>query len=96
MHEVAERWPPEVAGVDSAVLETLVVPRLAGAEWSYRHDAAATAAMVDKGAADAAFLLRPVTVAQTRAAALAGARMPQKTTFFWPKPRTGMVFRSLD
>jgi len=37
-----------------------------------------------------------VTVAQTRAAALDGARMPQKTTFFWPKPRTGMVFRTLD
>ena len=25
-----------------------------------------------------------------------GARMPQKTTFFSPKPRTGMVFRALD
>jgi hypothetical protein len=23
-------------------------------------------------------------------------RMPEKTTFFAPKPRTGMVFRSLD
>jgi uncharacterized protein (DUF1015 family) len=22
--------------------------------------------------------------------------MPEKTTFFSPKPRTGMVFRSLD
>jgi uncharacterized protein (DUF1015 family) len=37
-----------------------------------------------------------VSVAQTRAVATAGERMPQKTTFFWPKPRTGMVFRSLD
>jgi uncharacterized protein (DUF1015 family) len=51
---------------------------------------------VEKGAADAAVLLRPVTVAQIRAAAFAGARMPEKTTFFSPKPRTGMVFRSLD
>ena len=31
-----------------------------------------------------------------RAAAAAGVRMPQKTTFFAPKPRTGMVFRTLD
>ena len=23
-------------------------------------------------------------------------RMPPKTTFFWPKPRTGIVFRSLE
>jgi uncharacterized protein (DUF1015 family) len=41
-------------------------------------------------------LLRPVTVAQIRAAAFAGVRMPEKTTFFSPKPRTGMVFRRLD
>ena len=32
----------------------------------------------------------------TRAAAVDRVRMPQKTTFFWPKPRTGMVFRTLD
>jgi hypothetical protein len=41
-------------------------------------------------------LLRAVTVDQIRAAAAAGIRMPEKTTFFAPKPRTGMVFRSLD
>jgi hypothetical protein len=46
--------------------------------------------------ATAALLCTPVSVAQTRAAALAGVRMPQKTTFFSPKPRTGMVFRTLD
>jgi uncharacterized protein (DUF1015 family) len=54
------------------------------------------AALVEKGVADAAVLLRPVTVAQIRGAAFAGVRMPEKTTFFSPKPRTGMVFRSLD
>jgi uncharacterized protein (DUF1015 family) len=26
----------------------------------------------------------------------AGARMPPKTTFFSPKPLTGLVFRSLE
>ena len=44
----------------------------------------------------AAVLLRPVDVDTIRAAAAAGVRMPEKTTFFSPKPRTGMVFRSLD
>jgi uncharacterized protein (DUF1015 family) len=37
-----------------------------------------------------------VTVEQIRAVAFAGERMPQKTTFFHPKPRTGIVFRCLD
>ena len=38
-------------------------------------------------------LLRPATVTQIRAVADARKRMPPKTTFFWPKPRTGLVFR---
>jgi uncharacterized protein (DUF1015 family) len=52
--------------------------------------------MVDKGTADLAVLLRPVTVPQIRAAAFARLRMPEKTSYFAPKPRTGMVFRRLD
>jgi len=62
----------------------------------YRSDAAVVAALVEKGVAEAAVLLRPVTVAQIRAAAFARLRMPEKTTYFYPKPRTGMVFRRLD
>jgi uncharacterized protein (DUF1015 family) len=37
-----------------------------------------------------------VGVDAIRAAADARVLMPEKTTFFAPKPRTGMVFRSLD
>ena len=43
----------------------------------------------------AGILLRPATVTQIAAAAHAGRRMPAKTTFFYPKPRTGLVFRLL-
>jgi uncharacterized protein (DUF1015 family) len=82
--------------VDAGVVEDEIVPRLPEATWQYRHDAQAVAALVDKGAASAAVLCSPVSVAQTRAVATARERMPQKTTFFWPKPRTGMVFRTLD
>jgi uncharacterized protein (DUF1015 family) len=31
-----------------------------------------------------------------RAACLAGETMPQKSTYFYPKLLTGLVFRSLD
>ena len=37
----------------------------------------------------------PVTVDQIGAVGRGGVRMPAKTTFFWPKPRTGMVVREL-
>jgi len=87
---------PAVAATDAAVIEALVVPRLSNATWQYRHDAQGVAALVDKRVATAAILCSPVSVAGTRAAAVDRVRMPQKTTFFWPKPRSGMVFRTLD
>jgi len=34
-------------------------------------------------------------VAQIRATAGEGALMPPKSTFFWPKLRTGLLFRDL-
>jgi uncharacterized protein (DUF1015 family) len=83
-----------------AVLFNVMLNRIAASvqipEVDFRNDALAVSAMVEKGAADAAVLLRAPTVDQIAAVADAGARMPPKTTFFWPKPLTGLVFRSLD
>jgi uncharacterized protein (DUF1015 family) len=62
---------------------------------TYHHDAATLAAAVSDGATGA-ILLRPATVDQIRHVAETRTRMPAKTTFFWPKPRSGMVFRPLD
>ena len=88
--------PPEARGADAAVFEVAVMPLLGDVHLEYRSDARAVADVVRRGDAAAAFLLRPVRVAEIRAACSAGVRMPQKTTFFAPKPRTGLVFRSLD
>jgi uncharacterized protein (DUF1015 family) len=52
-------------------------------------------AAVDAGEA-IGVVLRPATVAQIAATAHGGERMPPKTTYFWPKPRTGFVFRPVD
>jgi uncharacterized protein (DUF1015 family) len=90
--------PAELHDVDAARFDAGLRPALdaAGVTLTYRNDAATCAAHVEKGAADASVLLQPVTVETIRAAAAAGIRMPEKTTFFAPKPRTGMVFRDLD
>ena len=87
--------PAPLRGVDSARAD-VVLDALPRDVLAYRDDAVTVAAAVGKGAASAAVLLRPVAVDTIRAAATAGVRMPEKTTFFAPKPRTGMVFRSLD
>jgi len=60
----------------------------------FQHGIDHVQAAVTKGDASAGILLRPATVAQIEANAHAGHRMPAKTTFFHPKPRTGVVFRS--
>jgi uncharacterized protein (DUF1015 family) len=62
---------------------------------TYQHGWDLATAAVTKGEADAAVLLRPATVAQIAEVGRARERMPPKTTFFWPKPRTGMVFRQV-
>jgi uncharacterized protein (DUF1015 family) len=47
---------------------------------------------VDRGEATAAFLLEPVTVEQVARFAHAGETMPQKSTFFYPKLTSGLLF----
>lgn len=88
--------PTALHGVGAADFDALVRPALDGATLTYRNDAGDCAAIVARGDADAAVLLTPVSVAAIRDAGRAGVRMPEKTTFFWPKPRTGMVMRRLD
>ena len=87
--------PEPVRGIDAARLE-VALARCGPFELGYHAGARAAAAQVAKGAAGAAILLRPPSVAEIDAAAEAGVRMPEKTSYFWPKPRTGLVFRALD
>jgi uncharacterized protein (DUF1015 family) len=61
----------------------------------YQHGVDHVRAAVASGEAQAGVLLRPATVAQIVDIAHGGERMPPKTTFFAPKPRTGVVFRDL-
>ncbi len=62
---------------------------------TYQHGTDKVLTAVRKGATDAAALLRPATVAQITATAHERGRMPPKTTYFFPKPRTGFVFRQM-
>ena len=62
----------------------------------FQHGVDNVVRAVERGDAQAGVLLRPATVKQITAIARGGERMPPKTTFFHPKPRTGVVFRSLS
>ena len=85
----SDELEPDTAILDAA-LATLPDHAL-----TFEHSLDSVMTQVAAGKASAAVLLRPVDVHQIARAALAGRRMPTKTTFFHPKPRTGMVFRRL-
>jgi uncharacterized protein (DUF1015 family) len=63
---------------------------------SYTPDAAGAIAAVDRGDADVAFLLRGPRVEDVFAVARRGERMPPKSTYFFPKPLSGLLFHPVQ
>jgi uncharacterized protein (DUF1015 family) len=88
---------PEAAGasLDSSMV-ALVIAELPDHELEFSYSWQDAAEAISSDRAQAAVLLRPATVAQISEWAHANKRMPPKTTYFHPKPRTGMVFRPLS
>jgi uncharacterized protein (DUF1015 family) len=92
LHTVAELdgEPPTVVALHRSVL--------AGRDddlW-FTPDAVEAEASVRAGDAVAAMVLPPTSGARIREIVERGERLPKKSTYFWPKPRTGMVIRPFD
>jgi uncharacterized protein (DUF1015 family) len=97
--------PDAYRHLDAVILETLVLGRILGMTEddiaakrgiAYAKGADEARGAVASGEADAAFLLRPTPVAQVREVAAAGETMPPKSTYFFPKVPTGIVFNPLS
>jgi uncharacterized protein (DUF1015 family) len=63
---------------------------------AYESDLAQAVRQVDGGAFASLVILRPARFAEVAAVAAGGEVLPQKTTYFYPKPRDGLVLRPLD
>ena len=50
------------------------------------------ARLLEDGSYDVAFILRPIPVDQVRAICESDENMPPKSTYFYPKVLTGLVF----
>jgi uncharacterized protein (DUF1015 family) len=85
---------PDLDDLDSARLAAALA-QVGPHELTYQHGTDRAQAAAVSGAADWAVLIRPVTVTAIEDNAHSGKRMPPKSTFFYPKPRTGIVFRPL-
>ena len=90
VHRVArlEGAPPAVCALHEQVL--------GDAPLRFVPDAAAAEEAVHLGESPAAYFLPPTHVGRIREVIEAGGTMPQKSTYFWPKPRTGMIIRPFD
>ena len=63
---------------------------------SFQHGVAEVVEALSHQQANAAILIRPVSVAEIKRTATEGILMPPKSTFFTPKLRTGFVIRELN
>jgi uncharacterized protein (DUF1015 family) len=91
--------------LDTGVLETLLLKDALGLTDDdishfkglfYARDTADALAVVRAGEYDAAFLMRPTPIEQVREVAAEGENMPPKSTYFFPKLLTGLLFNPLS
>jgi uncharacterized protein (DUF1015 family) len=100
-----EGMPEPYRGLDTAVLEAIVlkgalgmseddISHLEGLSYSKSFDDALDA--VESGRCDAGFFMRGTPVEQVGEVAQAGVSMPPKSTYFYPKIPTGLIFNLLQ
>jgi uncharacterized protein (DUF1015 family) len=89
-----EAYEAANSDLDSSLV-ALALLEFPDAATSHRHSWQEAIESIRNGDAQAAVLLRPPTVAQIAEWAHDRRRMPPKTSYFSPKPRTGMVIRPL-
>jgi uncharacterized protein (DUF1015 family) len=96
-----EGKPEAYRRLDAAILETLVLKGvarmneddiLAKRGVGYAKSVEDSLALLEDGSYDVAFILRPIPVDQVRAICESDENMPPKSTYFFPKVPTGLVF----
>jgi uncharacterized protein (DUF1015 family) len=102
--EALPNMPEPYRRLDTAVLEAVVLRGALGMSeddishlrgLDYSKDLADAVERVESGAADCAFYMRATPVEQVREVAATGESMPPKSTYFYPKVPTGLLFNPL-
>jgi uncharacterized protein (DUF1015 family) len=108
MDSAASNMSPPSKALDVSVLHKLILEKLLGIDEKklalggnieYVKDTnnavEESIAKVDKGQKQIAFFMNPVTMQQLKMVTDVGERMPQKTTYFYPKVNTGLTINKL-
>ena len=98
-------WPKLLQTLDTVQLTSLVFQEVLGMTeddlddesiLSYSHQAHSAIERVNSGQAEMAVLHNPTRIDQILKVAGSGNTMPRKSTFFYPKVLTGLVFNPLN
>ena len=92
-------------GLDVSVLHSLILERVLGIDaenmakqinLTYTRSFEEAMDSVREKKSQCAFILNPTRVTEIRDVAAAGEKMPQKSTYFYPKLITGLVMNKMD
>jgi uncharacterized protein (DUF1015 family) len=92
---VYRRGESRVLVTDASQLDVSAVEPLIRGTVGYTPRAEEAVESVDRGEAGAALLLRAPTIEQVREVVLRGETLPQKSTYFYPKLPSGLLFLPL-
>jgi uncharacterized protein (DUF1015 family) len=105
LDRILDARPEAYRRLDTVILETLVLKGILGMDEEdiaakrgigYAKSVADSLSLLEDGSYEVAFLLRPTPVAQVREVAAAGETMPPKSTYFFPKLLSGLLFNPLS
>jgi uncharacterized protein (DUF1015 family) len=105
LHRLAKPMSPRLRELDVTILHVLLLEHVLGIPPRQQADGdhvlyiigeQAALAATDEDGGQATFLLNPVSPDEILAVARGGEKMPQKSTYFYPKPLTGLVINKLD
>ncbi len=105
MAELLKDLPARQRQLDVVQLHRVVLDKLLGLDQEtitrlgnvqYLREADEATALVARGEANIAFLIKPITLEQLKEVAFAGDVMPQKSTDFYPKLLSGLAIYALD
>ncbi|MDD4698814.1 MAG: DUF1015 domain-containing protein [Oscillospiraceae bacterium] len=96
---------PSLRTLDVSVLHTLILENLLGIDkenmanqinLKYTRDAQEAVDSVNNGSANCCFIINPTRISEIADVAAAGEKMPQKSTYFYPKLITGLVMNKMN
>lgn len=101
----ADELDESLRSLDVTVLTRLVFMKILGFDqkrmdneqlFGYASTAGEAMEAIDSGTYDAAFILNPTRMEQVEEVARKGLNMPRKSTYFYPKVRSGLVMNTLE